>query len=259
MKQLIAQQDMVKSSTAIAVMASPLLRLPGELRTEIYKLVVTIKNTIHISHRKADHKMFGVVPYSEPLSHSLALLQTCKQTNAEASPLFYSLNTFEIKARNNAGGAHLRKGAELALSTIPMFLAQIGSRNAAALRHISFDMGAIRVLDTTAARRRETILNMVQELESWYIARPEWGLKASMRLLIDREDLDNGMFLMIAPIDLGNVVNSVIDAARSLLDKVKQAGGEGPGQMEGLKMVWFLAKVVIDLLALERGLGPVLK
>ncbi|KAK3649202.1 hypothetical protein LTR56_007042 [Elasticomyces elasticus] len=240
-------------------MASPLLRLPGELRTEIYKLVVDVEGTILISHRKADQKLFGVVLDFEPLSHSLALLQTCKQIHAEASPMFYSLNTFEIKARNNAGGAHLRNGADLALSTIPMFLAQIGSINAAALRHISFDMGAIRVQDTTAARRRETVLNMIQELESWSLFRPEWGLKASIRLLIDREDLENGMFLMIAPIDLSNVVNSVIDAARSLLDKVKlEAEGERPGQKEGFKMVWFLAKVAIDLLAAERGLGPVL-
>ncbi|KAK5683937.1 hypothetical protein LTS10_003800 [Elasticomyces elasticus] len=241
-------------------MASPLLRLSGELRTEIYKLVVTIESTIHISHRKADHKLFGVVLDSEPISHSINLLQTCKQIHAEASPMFYSLNTFEIKARNNAGGAHLRNGADLALSTIPMFLAQIGTINAAALRHISFDMGAIRVLDTTAGRRRDTVLDMIRELESWYIARPEWGLKASMRLLIDREDLDKGMFLMIAPIELSNVVNSVIDAARSLLDKVKlETGGERPGQMEGFKMVWFLAKVAIDLLGAERGLCPVFK
>ncbi|KAK4899997.1 hypothetical protein LTR27_002760 [Elasticomyces elasticus] len=259
MEKLTAQRNMMKSSTATSIPASPLLRLPGELRTEIYKLVVTIESTIHISHRKADHKLFGVVLDLEPISHNITLLQTCKQIHAEASPLFYTLNTFEIKARNNAGGAHLRNGAELALSTLPMFLAQIGSINAAALRHISFDMGAIRVQDTTAARRRETVLHMVQELESWYIARREWGLKTSMRLLIDREDLDNGMFLMIAPIDLSNVVNSVIDAARSLLEKVKlEAEGERPGQMEGFKMVWFLAKVAIDLLGAERGLGPVL-
>ncbi|KAK5720713.1 hypothetical protein LTR15_006674 [Elasticomyces elasticus] len=259
MKQLIAQQDMAKSTTATAVMASPLLRLPGELRTEIYKLIVTIESTILISHRKADNNIFGAVLDFEPIFHNTTLLQTCKQIHAEASPMFYSLNTFEIKARNNAGGAHLRNGAELALSTIPLFIAQIGSRNAAALRHITFDIGAIRVLDTTAAYRRETVLNMIQELESWYIARPEWRLQASMRLLIDREDLDKGMFLMIAPIDLSNVVNSVLDAARTLLAKVKlEAEGERPGQMEGFKMVWFLAKVAIDLLAAERGLGPVL-
>ncbi|KAK5746199.1 hypothetical protein LTR17_000933 [Elasticomyces elasticus] len=260
MEKLTAQRNMVKSSTTISGAASPLLCLPGELRTAIYEHVVAVHATVLISYRKADHKIFGVVLDSEPISHNITLLQTCKQIHAEASPMFYSLNTFEIKARNNAGGAHLRNGADLALSTIPMFLAQIGSTNTAALRHISFDIGAIRVLDTTAARRRETVLNMIQELESWYIALPEWGLKASMRLLIDREDLEKRMFLMIAPIDLSDVVNSVIDAARSLLDRVKlEAEGERPGQMEGFKMVWFLAKLAIDLLAAERGLGPVLK
>ncbi|KAK4954236.1 hypothetical protein LTR10_007666 [Elasticomyces elasticus] len=241
MEQLTAQRDMMKSSTATSIAASPFLRLPGELRTEIYKLVVTVDEIISISYRKVDHKLFGVI-------------------HMEASTMFYSLNTFEIKARNNAGGAHLRDGADLALSTLPSFIAQIGSRNAAALRHITFDIGAIRVLDTTAAHRRETVLNMIQKLESWYIDRPEWRLKASMRLLIDREDQEKGMFLMIAPIDLRNVVNSILDAARTLLAKVKlEAEGERPGQMEGFKMIWFLAKVAIDLLAAERGLGPVLK
>ncbi|KAK3644771.1 hypothetical protein LTR56_009436 [Elasticomyces elasticus] len=249
----------MESSTATSIAASPLLCLPGELRTAIYEHVVAIHGTILISHRKADNKIFGVVLDFEPLSHNTTLLQTCKQIHAEASPMFYSLNTFDIKARNNAGGAHLRNGTELALSTLPSFVAQLGSRNAAALRHISFDIGAIRVPDATAARRGETVLDMIQELESWYIARPGWRLQASMRLLIDREDLDKGMFLMIAPIDLSNVVNSVLDAARTLLAKVKlEAEGERPGQMEGFKTVWFLAKVASDLLAAEHGLGPVL-
>lgn len=73
---------------------SPLLALPGELRNIIYRLLLT--SVIPTRMRRRMSQSHGSAPQDGlPLvSIAIALLSTCKQVYAEASPILYSENMF---------------------------------------------------------------------------------------------------------------------------------------------------------------------
>ncbi|KAF2831490.1 hypothetical protein CC86DRAFT_402011 [Ophiobolus disseminans] len=68
---------------------SRLLRLPAELRNRIYELALNQGNIQLFPGIQADSR-----PEDKP---ELALLRTCRQILSEASPIFYSINTFEFE------------------------------------------------------------------------------------------------------------------------------------------------------------------
>jgi hypothetical protein len=63
---------------------SPLLKLPGEIRNNIYRLVLVSSKT---------------VPVKPSLCRQRSLLQTCYQLRDEASKIYYSENTFSISSQ----------------------------------------------------------------------------------------------------------------------------------------------------------------
>jgi len=67
---------------------SPLLALPGEIRNAIYHLLLVLDNTPATSP--------GQRAIQSKTSSTLApaLLSTCRQIHAEATPILYTLNTF---------------------------------------------------------------------------------------------------------------------------------------------------------------------
>ncbi|KAK5079381.1 hypothetical protein LTR64_002196 [Lithohypha guttulata] len=79
--------------------ASPLLRLPGELRSQILSYVVAQPTSIVLW------------PPSAPFSIDLNVLRTCRQLFSEASYLLHHLNTFEvlIESRGSITSLHFSK------------------------------------------------------------------------------------------------------------------------------------------------------
>lgn len=108
---------------------SPLLRLPGEIRNQIYENLVVFSQPVHIYRNdEADQQPPG--PNLDV--QLLSLFLTCRQVHAEASAIFYSQNTF-ILPPNSSIAPHQIQANFL----FRWFLDRIGPRNAAALRHLA--------------------------------------------------------------------------------------------------------------------------
>jgi hypothetical protein len=80
-------------STARNAIASPLLRLPAEIRHEIYAYVASVGTYKVDSFDGPTGPDFYI---SGPGPSWLGLLHTCRQIYAEASALPYALNTFRL-------------------------------------------------------------------------------------------------------------------------------------------------------------------
>jgi hypothetical protein len=109
-----------KHSTEANQRNSPLLRLPAELRNQIYELVLR-----HDCLSLALGRYLNLQPirlYPDPGSRTLALLRVCRQDHFEAALLPYSLNTFVFTRISVAKGfqdlctpvqLHVVEGVEL--------------------------------------------------------------------------------------------------------------------------------------------------
>jgi hypothetical protein len=80
-------------SAARNAIASPLLRLPAEIRHEIYAYVASVGTYKVDGFDGPTGPDFYI---SGPLPSWLGLLHTCRQIYAEASALPYALNTFRL-------------------------------------------------------------------------------------------------------------------------------------------------------------------
>ena len=81
---MLRNQHMRQETSSIGAQQSRLLTLPAELRNTIYRFVLINEDFVPVSQ--------------EVISHLTPLLQTCQQTKAEASGIFYAENTFTTTA-----------------------------------------------------------------------------------------------------------------------------------------------------------------
>lgn len=120
--------------------ASPLMKLPGELRNRIYELALFQASDITVF-------VSGVRPHlfhPTETQNILSLMETCKDMRAEASPIFYQVNKFVLIAKylgerytgdiKNPRNTQWERG-------LNDWLDQLGPRNVKALSHIEVDIG----------------------------------------------------------------------------------------------------------------------
>ncbi|KAK4237733.1 hypothetical protein C8A03DRAFT_15753 [Achaetomium macrosporum] len=122
-----------------------LLRIPGEIRNNIYSHVIVFPGPLQVYRRRHDGR---VKPDADrTLSTTLLpLLLTCRQTHHEASAFFYSHNNFALPP--------------IALQSAPHqiqtnlffrhFLDRIGPRNVALLQHVVIPFPALAADPSTA-------------------------------------------------------------------------------------------------------------
>lgn len=150
--------------------ASPLGRLPAELRVHIWQLTLTVSSPVQIacfttSSRKKDPNSLksGVAQLSR--CNLSALLVTCKQIRCEALPIFYECNSFDISL-SPLDYIHKdsRPPPTEILEPIKKFAASLGKEKPSSLKIIvdagTFDMNAgwYRVGDTMWPLARALIL-----------------------------------------------------------------------------------------------------
>ncbi|KAL2158129.1 hypothetical protein VTH06DRAFT_4697, partial [Thermothelomyces fergusii] len=108
-----------------------LLRIPGEIRNQIYSdLLLSSPHAIPIFRGDADKKAAAAT--EEVLSVLTALLRTCRQIHREAGTLFYSRAHFALPP--DASRAPHQAQANLLFRA---FLDRIGPHNAALIRHLT--------------------------------------------------------------------------------------------------------------------------
>ena len=113
---------------------SPLVKLPPEIRNNIYELVLkqtqlvvleaTSKNGVFADWRLAED--------SPMESEMLALTKTCHHVHDESKQLFFAINTFELRL-----GHSTRQSYDYSFED---FCMQIGEVNASALRSVVIDV-----------------------------------------------------------------------------------------------------------------------
>ena len=79
---------------------SPFAKLPGELRTAIYELVLTRRDPITLSCQRCSRgTKHQRRTHLHPLSTTLCLTQTCRQVRHESKLIFFSGNAFVFEHR----------------------------------------------------------------------------------------------------------------------------------------------------------------
>ncbi|KAK5118254.1 hypothetical protein LTR85_008234 [Meristemomyces frigidus] len=169
--------------------SSPLLRMPGELRNDIFELALTYSKPI-VTSLSLEQKL--VMQFSPDI---LALTQTCRQVYHECAGLFVSCNDFLV-----IGRAHLTdidsklqcSGEETAYALGPLnaFLSRIGSLNAKALTAVSVRLPIIDISDMEEYGRGASgtlteyrqIDSILRELKRLALASPHWHLTAKVTL-----------------------------------------------------------------------------
>lgn len=87
----------------MAMDASPLAKLPPELRNTIYHEVLLQEDTIKLSFQPArNNNKSRVVLSTRRQNEFLALTLTCKPLRRETHDLFFAINSFEIEADGDA-------------------------------------------------------------------------------------------------------------------------------------------------------------
>ncbi|KAK5133035.1 hypothetical protein LTR08_008240 [Meristemomyces frigidus] len=143
------------------------LDLPAELRNAIYMMLLAKRNRVKILGRKirtvSNGKNANSTPrtkrivYSVQSNSSAAILQVNRQIHAEATPIFYSTNTFFFGDEGNA-------------ADLCSFLQQIGSSKQH-IRHVSLEyVSNIKVVQSALHLLKEAKMLETFELGQWLAA-----------------------------------------------------------------------------------------
>jgi hypothetical protein len=100
-----------------------ILRIPGEIRNQIYQNLVVFPRPIPIYREASNNALFSAI---------LAVFLTCRQFHREASAVFYSHNRFALP--RTASQAPHQMQANLLFR---WFLDRVGPHSAALLRHLA--------------------------------------------------------------------------------------------------------------------------
>ena len=134
--------------------ASPLGRLPAELRNRIYELVLIFPTFIEIepSSQHAERPKAPELLGSNP--NTFALVKTCKQVHSESSAIIYADNTFDFSDWEQPSQS---------LRCFNDFIHEIGLTNTAALRAIEFGVNA-RKINCNREDQPETIAENIKRM-----------------------------------------------------------------------------------------------
>ena len=119
---------------------SPLSKLPGEVRNEIYQLA--LRHTSPIIICKNENEVMAV--NSTP---AMALTAVCRQMRKETLKIFYAVNSFTIQTEyfNSCYDSMIEDGDDFdppdVLSSITAWLAHIGIENKNQIPHLCVDLG----------------------------------------------------------------------------------------------------------------------
>jgi hypothetical protein len=117
--------------------ASPLSRLPAEIRNIIYKLALQSSSTLKLAYSCIRDSAFRAeLPLLDfdNRRNITALTRTCRAIRAESTQLFYSINTFQISIPVFASPTNLRRA-------LKGFFAGIAPHHISAMRSIVVDLG----------------------------------------------------------------------------------------------------------------------
>lgn len=193
---------------------SRLGQLTAELRIRIYELVLTHNEPICIAlvHGKAQ-----ISPATRP---DLSLLAVCRQLWKECSRLFYSSNSFTIKASDRI----YRRDAQ----PLQSFTAFIGYANFASLRTVTVILTTTNAHEVFHAKAVKTTVlwRQLRSLEVYARVLPRLRLICRLSLKL----YCNNLNAMMVDLDMEDWNTSVNQALESLSARYMQDGHQPTGE-----------------------------
>ena len=193
---------------------SRLGQLTAELRICIYELVLTHNVAICIA------QFDGKVQISPATRPDLSLLVVCRQTRKECSHLFYSTNSFTIKASNRI----YRRDAQ----PLQSFTAFIGNANSASLRTVTVILSSTNAHDVFHPDdiKTKALWRQLRSVEVCARAYPRLRLTCRISLKL----YCNNLNAIIVDLDMEDWNASVKKALESLSARYMQDGHEPTGE-----------------------------
>ncbi|KAI7496518.1 hypothetical protein KC357_g337 [Hortaea werneckii] len=198
----------------MAMDASPLAKLPAELRNNIYHEVLLQQDTIKLTFKPAKNAIESRLLLNDSgcPRHLLALASTCKPLRSEAHDLFFAINSFEIHAPIFIFNSRISK------ASIPIhhFLSSVTTLSARlAMKSVTLNIGEYEanILDNYWAMPA-MVMDLKRDLLTAYPCLP---LKLGARIYgvgeesLGKEDID-------VELDMQNLASSVGGA----LEQVKE-------------------------------------
>ena len=130
---LIFNQRQTKSPTELlsdSMNASPLTRLPPELRNRIYELALTSEQPLRVLGSKHAANRDLCISLHQEQHNVVALMMTCNAIRSESAQLCCALNTFELTTSEQTVNLNLHD-----------FAKAIGEANSRALRSLVLNIG----------------------------------------------------------------------------------------------------------------------
>ncbi|KAF2765370.1 hypothetical protein EJ03DRAFT_354950 [Teratosphaeria nubilosa] len=127
--------------------ASPLQKLPAELRNDIYELVLTQNRPINLSVGKKKDECLAKLDYNNRRisPNFLAITTTCRTIRADTRQMFYFVNDFVVGRQgmdkipaDAAMPNKIRAFTNNHMARINRFLCTIGTENATSIGSITF-------------------------------------------------------------------------------------------------------------------------
>lgn len=196
MFQLIQNQQLTNANTTASF-----LSIPGEVRNNIYKLILLDQDPIDPRLR-----------YDEQQKLTPGLLRVNKVVHDEASSLFYGHNRFDFTCL----GPH----------QVASFLEEIGGNNAGHIRHVLIHFPKFRSLNPGDITLEEDSINILSSIESncSNLSTLTASLYSTSAMELRLHDLDNRMVANEAL----EMANSRFRAISSLQDINLEVYVEGP-------------------------------
>ncbi|KAK5118253.1 hypothetical protein LTR85_008233 [Meristemomyces frigidus] len=166
--------------------ASPLNRLPPELRNQIFELAANHSTPVIVNPDSSGFhtRLLSSAAADSQIANLAPLTLTCRQISPETAGLFLSCNTFAIRSDEKGCNVWDFLGPAEALNWLERFTTALGQENASALRDVVFEMGTALHLPVSGmtgklAIPRAGVLSVLRALRHLANEKPRWDLKAA--------------------------------------------------------------------------------
>ncbi|KAI7091121.1 hypothetical protein KC356_g954 [Hortaea werneckii] len=200
----------------MAMDASPLAKLPAELRNNIYHEVLLQEDSIKLSFEPArDNNKSRVVLFTGRQHEFLALTLTCKALRRETHELFFAINSFEIEAHQSRID-NSRSGT--ASMPILRFLDGVTTLSArSAIKSIALHIG-LYIPSRSDRRVLGAVKDFKRHLFTTYPCLP-LKLRASLRRHGDDEEIEVELDMQNLGSSVAGVLEQVEDLEQEMLDE----------------------------------------
>ncbi|KAK5136642.1 hypothetical protein LTR08_002656 [Meristemomyces frigidus] len=199
--------------------SSPFFRLPAEIRTSIYELALTDPSPVKVCLSRTGCRLNTTV-------NVLGLTSSCQQISKECAGLFLANNEFVVTAgdySNHINPKHAHHTLiEEALSPLNAFIDAVGTDNAAALKHVTLDIGTRYIRRIRVKAEQQISSAVLATLRSLALENPKWELTFRLTFVISSLLMDSCFTVAVELNHPDRLLQEAVDAVDAELLQVEE-------------------------------------